>query len=222
MKLTCYRCGEWNGDSCGCADGQTVFHGDCRAILPLLPQFDLVLTDPPYGLGARWTGGTWGANPMYADAKEWDVAPDEATIQNVIGAGKNAIIWGGNYFQLPPCRGFLLWVKNPSMETMSDAEYAWTTFDHVSKALTEQRNKDGKRSHPTQKPQHLMKWSILFAEKRAGKIASVLDPYCGSGTTLLAAKLAGIPGTGIEINEKYCEIAANRLRQNVLNFGGAA
>jgi len=196
-------------------DGIVIYHGDCRDMLPSLDKVDLVLTDPPYGLGNRWTGGTWGSNPMYADAKEWDQRISQALLDQVIRAGENAIIWGGNYFTLPPCRGFLLWVKIPKMDTMSDAEYAWTTFDFVAKLYEQTRNNDGKRSHPTQKPQRLFRWCIEFASARTLN-QTILDPFMGSGTTLRAAKDLGRKAIGIEIEEKYCEVAANRLAQGVL------
>lgn len=197
--------------------GITIYHGDCREVLPTLGAFDLLLTDPPYGLGDRWTGGTWGSDPMYADAKKWDQPIDPSTISYAISACSNAIVWGGNYFSLPPSRGFLLWIKEPSMETMADAEYAWTTIDHVAKGYRSHRNPDGKRSHPTQKPLFLMRWCIRHAVSRT-EVETVVDPFAGSGTTGLAAKLEGKHATLIELNERYCEIAANRLTQQPFDF----
>lgn len=197
--------------------GITIYHGDCREIIPQLPKVDLVLTDPPYGLGDKWQGGTWGANPMYADARKWDRPIEDGVLQSCISAGLNAIIWGGNYFTLPPCRGFLSWVKIPAMDTMADLEYAFTTFDFVAKAFTSPRNPDGERVHPTQKPKNLMLWCIGFADKRSNsKIETILDPFMGSGTTLRAAKDLGRQAIGIEIEEKYCEIAAKRMQQEVM------
>jgi len=210
--------------------GITIYHGDCREILPQLPKVDLVLTDPPYGLGDKWSGGTWGANPMYKDAKRWDKKIKSELINTVIEKGIESILWGYNYYTLPPCRGFLAWVKVPSMETMADLEIAWTNFDRPAKAFTESRNPDGERKHPTQKPLKLMSWCI----QKAKSPLTILDPFMGSGTTLRAAKdlaascqdtivpLAannlGRKAIGIEIEEKYCEIAAERLAQEVLNF----
>ncbi len=193
----------------------TIYHGDCRTILPTLGKADLVLTDPPYGLGDKWTGGTWGSDPMYSDAKKWDRALPDGVIESVIEKGKNAIVWGGNYFMLPPCRGFLLWIKTPAMETMADSEFAWTTYDFVSKSYLSHRNPDGKRQHPTQKPLNLILWCIHYAYFRS-EVKTILDPFMGSGTTLVAAKQLGRKSIGIELEEKYCEAAARRLQQEYL------
>jgi len=196
-------------------DAVTLYCGDCREILPELPRHDLLLTDPPYGLGDRWQGGTWGSDPMYADAREWDRPIEPELITEAVQKAENAIVWGGNYFSLPPVRGFLLWSKIPAMDTMADAEFAWTTFDHVAKSYSSHRNPGGKRSHPTQKPIGLMTWCIKRAQCREN-VATILDPFAGSGTTGVAAKLEGRKATLIEMEERYCEIAAKRLAQGVL------
>lgn len=201
----------------------TVWHGDCLEILPTLPRVDLVLTDPPYGLGDRWQGGGWSTKPLYADVKKWDCRPSDELIGACVAAGSNAIIWGGNYFTLPPSRGFLLWMKIPALPTMADAEYAWTTFDHVAKAFAcppsaKLGTRSGDREHPTEKPHKLMCWCIEYASARS-EVSSIVDPFMGGGTTLRAAKDLGRKAIGIEIEEKYCEIAAQRMAQEVLEFG---
>ena len=192
--------------------GITIYHGDVQDLLAFIPMVDLVLTDPPYGLSERWTGGTWGANPMYEDARKWDKKIPQELLDCVIKHGRNAIIWGGNYYQLKPCRGLLAWIKIPAMETMADFELAWTTFDRPAKAFTETRNSNGKRTHPTEKPSSLLQWCIQGADNPQ----TILDPFMGSGTTLRAAKDLGRKAIGIEIEEKYCEIAVKRLAQEVL------
>jgi len=199
-------------------DAVKIYCGDCREIVPELGRFDLLLTDPPYGLGDKWTGGTWGSNPMYADAKRWDVKPEDEEIKKLIETAKVSIVWGGNYFSLPPSRGFFLWVKIPSMETMADAEYAWTNIDRTAKAFTGHRNPDGKRSHPTQKPLSLMTWCIGLA----GDVQTILDPFAGSGTTAVAAKSLGRKCVCIEREERYCEIAAKRCAQDYLQLTESA
>ena len=190
----------------------TIYHGDCREIVPTLGRFDLLLTDPPYGLGDKWQGGTWGANPMYADARRWDQRPEDSDIAALLTTATNAILWGGNYFTMPPCRGFLLWVKTPPMDTMADAEFAWTSFDRPAKAFVGHRNPDGKRDHPTQKPLGLLTWCLGLVPDAQ----TVLDPFAGSGTTGRAAKDLGRKAVLIEREEKYCEIAARRMGQEVL------
>jgi DNA modification methylase len=195
-------------------DGITIYHGDCREILPHLPKVDLVLTDPPYGLADRWTGGTWGAAPMYEDAKRWDRdIPIDAVIA-MLSLGTNSIIWGGNLYPLPPSRCWLSWEKSSKMSTLADFELAWTSFDRPSKQWLEDRNPDGKREHPTQKPLSLFLWCLGFAPDAS----TILDPFMGSGTTLRAAKDLGRRCIGIEIEERYCEIAVKRLGQEVLRF----
>ena len=192
--------------------GITIYLGDCREILPTLEPVDLVLTDPPYGLADRWTGGTWGAAPMYDDAKRWDRDIPTDTVVSLATLAPLVIVWGGNLYPLPPSRSWLSWEKSSKMQTMADFELAWTNLDRPSKLWREDRNPDGKRQHPTQKPLSLMEWCLGFAPFAA----SVLDPFAGSGTTLVAAKNLGRRAIGIEIEERYCEIAAKRLSQEVL------
>ena len=195
--------------------GILIYNSDCREILPELGKFDLVLTDPPYGLGRKMhDGGTWATNPIYDAVLKWDVAPSAEELLAVISHGDHAIVWGGNYFTLPPTRCWLAWKKRESMPTLADFELAWCNRDFVAKMYEERRNPDGKRSHPTQKPIEVMRWCLTFFPDAK----TVLDPYLGSGTTLVACKLEGRTGVGIEIEERYCEIAANRLRQGVLDF----
>ena len=195
------------------SDGVTLYHGDCREILPQLGRFDLLLTDPPYGHGDKWQGGTWGAAQMYKDAMQWDqCTPAEDLISLILSAAPVGIVWGGNYFRLPLSRCWLSWEKTSRMDTLADFELAWTSMDRPCKAFREDRNPDGKRQHPTQKPLSLMRWCLTFAPDAK----TILDPFAGSGTTLLAAKLEGRKAVGIEISEEYCEIAANRLRQRLL------
>jgi DNA modification methylase len=195
--------------------GITIYHGDCREILPLLGRFDLLLTDPPYGHGAdKWSGGTWAANPIYAEAKEWDSAPvEQSLIDACIGAAERAIVWGGNYYRVAPSRCWLSWEKTSRMPTMADFELAWTNLDRPAKSFVEDRNPDGKRYHPTQKPLRLFRWCLDLA-----RAATVLDPFMGSGTTLRACKDAGLRAVGIDRNERYCRVAVERLRQETL-FG---
>ena len=195
--------------------GIQIYHGDCRLVLPTLPKCDLLLTDPPYGHGPRWQGGTWGAAQMYRDAEVWDAEkiPDDL-LSLVLSCALSAIVWGGNYYSLPPSRCWLAWVKNPAMDTMADFELAWTNFDRPAKKFIENRNPDGKRQHPTQKPLDLIQWCYSFAPEAQ----TILDPFMGSGTTLVAAKNLGRKAIGIEIEERYCEIAAKRLSQEVFDF----
>jgi DNA modification methylase len=190
----------------------TIYNADCREMAFAFDGSPCMVTDPPYGHGERWQGGTWASNPMYADALKWDRAAfDNETLCRMVKRCKASIIWGGNYYTLPPSRCWLAWEKSSRMPTLADFELAWTSLDRPAKAYREDRNPDGQRLHPTQKPLNLMQWCIGFLP--AGDI---VDPFAGSGTTLLAAKNLGRRAVGIEVSEKYCEIAAERCRQETL------
>ncbi len=201
-------------------DAVTIYHGDCREIVPTLGRFDLLLTDPPYGLGDRWTGGgTWQHHAgLYAQAKKWD--QEAATAEQIMVLAERAtvaIVWGGNYFGLPPSRGWLAWMKPQRMHTVADFELAWTNIDFPAKAFDALRNPDGRRQHPTQKPLTLMSWCIGQADRaNGGDVQTILDPFAGSGTTGRAAKDLGRKAVLIEREERYCEIAASRMAQEVL------
>jgi len=191
--------------------GITLYCGDCRDVLPLLEGAWALVTDPPYGHGDRWQGGTWGAASMYQDAQRWDAETfPEVDLVAIVARSPEAIVWGGNYYSLPPSRCWLSWRKSSPMPTLADFELAWTSLDRPSKLWDEDRNPDGKREHPTQKPLSLIAWCLSFVS------GPVLDPFAGSGTTLRAAKDLGREAIGIEIEPRYCEIAVKRLRQEVL------
>lgn len=193
-------------------DSVTIYHGDSREIVPQLGNFDLLLTDPPYGLGKKLCGGTWGTKCN--GGLDWDKAP--AQLVEFSSSANEAIIWGGNYFVLPPSRCWLIWRKPDAVRTMADCDMAWTSFDAPARVLTysiaaTNRERNG---HPTQKPVELMRWCLSFAPQAQ----TILDPFAGSGTTGRAAKDLGRKATLIELEEKYCEIAAKRMQQEVLQF----
>jgi len=194
--------------------GQTIYLGDNRDILPDLPKVDLVLTDPPYGIGHIMHGGIeTGHWNQLSDGNSWDsVAPD---MVDIVPMGTVVIIWGGNYFVLPLSRCWLAWVKTNSVPTQSDMELAWSNMDKPSRIYKSPTGGSYKREHPTQKPLQLMKWCI----NQVGNANTILDPFMGSGTTLVAAKSLNRKAIGIEIEEKYCEIAAKRLQQSVMEMG---
>lgn len=194
--------------------GITIYHGDCREVLTLVPRSDLLCTDPPYGLSDRWSGGTWGSADKYKDAKRWDVLVDPEVLFLLVKHCSQAIVWGfHHYCGFPPTRGLLSWVKTNAVPTMAAFEVAWTNTDRPSRAWHGHNNQPD-FGHPTSKPLGLMTWCLRqYPEAR-----TVFDPFAGSGTTLVAAKLDCRKAIGIEIEERYCEIAANRLAQGVLDF----
>lgn len=210
-------------------DGIQIWHGDCRDVLPTLGPVDLVLTDPPYGIGAdsqafqnsRQRGSAAARSRDYGPAS-WDAhPPDKETICEVAHAGRNAIIWGGNYFTLWPSAAWLVWDKDNGSNGYADCELAWTNLPIACRrkryrwmGMLQEHAGDDKeeRFHPTQKPLPLMRWCLELVP--GGQ--TVLDPFMGSGTTLRAAKDLGRKAIGIELEEKWCEVAAKRMSQSVL------
>jgi site-specific DNA-methyltransferase (adenine-specific) len=178
-----------------------------------LPRVDLLLTDPPYGLGIASQLFTGGRRRM--EKMNWDESPIE-DITPFVSVASDSVVWGGNYYSLPLTRCWLSWYKPDSPPSMADFELAWCSRDGNSKQFCYSiAATNGERvAHPTQKPLALIKWCLsLFPDAR-----TVLDPFAGSGTTLVAAKAMGLRAVGIEIEERYCEIAAKRLSQEVFDF----
>lgn len=210
----------------------TIYHGDCREILPGLEPVDLLLTDPPYGIGAaekgfirqgKQTGKSKTISGLNYVASDWDAAsPSGEEIHAAIKHGAHSVIWGGNFFAgLPPSSCWLVWDKDNGDNRYADCELAWTNLKKAVRKiryrwmgmLQEDMKHKEERVHPTQKPLAVMKWAISQAPE---DVATILDPYMGSGTTLRAAKDLGRRAIGIEINERYCEEAAKRMGQEVL------
>jgi len=188
----------------------TLIQADCRDVLPLLGKVDAVVTDPPYGIASVWKGGLkhgWGKAKSEAELRnEWDEStPSPETMAAVVACGKEVIIWGGNYFELPPSRCWLVWSKPERNFTLAEAELAWTNRDNVVRVLDYNRS-DPDRLHPTQKPVGVMRWSI---DKTKGKL--VCDPFMGSGTTGVAAVQMGRDFIGIEREATYFDIACKRI-----------
>lgn len=201
-------------------DSVTIYNMDCRKVLPWLGTFDLLLTDPPYGIAydpTRYKTATC-KNQIEGDERPFD------PWQLVEFDAANKIIWGGNNFaHRMPKGGWLCWDKRCTEQADkvlgSPIELAWVSKETMYKIKRLQhagaKNADGeglKRVHPTQKPIRLMQWCLgLFPDAE-----TVLDPFAGSGTTGVACKLEGRKAVLIEINEAYCESAASRLSQGVL------
>ena len=196
----------------------TIYHGDCREIVPFLGRFDLLLTDPPYGIRADgFRGAVKNGWKDYGAVTGWDnEKPSRWLIEMLLEACKKAIIWGGNYFELPPRMGWLVWDKGQRDFSLADCELAWTSENRAARVFNFARGRaqlDG-HQHPTQKPEELMRWCL----QQAGECATILDPFAGSGTTGRAAKDLGKKATLIEREERYCEIAVNRMAQEVLDL----
>ena len=204
-------------------DAVTIYHGNCREILPQLGRFDLLLTDPPYGIGyggkENSVGGTEGRakNGWKTWETTWDESPvDKSTLDFCLSISDASIVWGGNYFELPPSMGWLVWDKGQRNFSLADAELAWTSRRAAVRVFTYTRAaamREG-RSHPTQKPLPLFQWCLSFAPDAE----TILDPFAGSCTTGRAAKDLGRKCVCIEREERYCEIGAKRMSQEVFDF----
>lgn len=202
---------------------QTIYLGDCREILPQLGRFDLLLTDPPYGMNYKHGGRRGGLKQGFDGV---DIIGDEAPFDPafLFDVAEKVILWGANHYasRLPDSRGWIVWDKRDGIapNDQSDCEIGWTNFMTVARLFTRYWNGGGigeKRYHVSQKPINLMKWCLSLSPDSR----SVLDPFLGSGTTLVACKAMGLTGVGIELHEPYAEIAAKRLSQEVFDFGAA-
>jgi site-specific DNA-methyltransferase (adenine-specific) len=214
-------------------DDVVIYCADCREILPLIPDksIDLVLTDPPYGINIAKNGTVGGTNLAVTKnygASDWDNERLDAVVINEIQRiGFNQIIFGGNYIAdlLSPSPCWIIWDKRDNLPSnnFADCELIWTSFKSPSrlyKFLWQgmlQKNMSDKeyRYHPTQKPLEIVGRLI---ETYSKQVDSILDPFLGSGTTAVCAKKLGRKCIGIEIEEKYCEIAVDRLRQSVMKL----
>lgn len=195
-------------------DGITIYNSDCRKVMPWIGEIDLLLTDPPYGIDA---GNTQFGKADGYEKGDWDKTTDELAIKLAMERTKTAIVFGGNYYTLPPAVCWLVWDKKNECTTFADCELAWTNMKRAVRKFEwlwsgPYQQKREHRVHPTQKPLALMRWCLSLVPEAQ----TVLDPFMGSGTTLVAARLEGRKAIGIEISEKYCEAAVKRLAQKTL------
>lgn len=206
----------------------TIYHGDCREIAPLLGRFDLLLTDPPYGIGYNAA-----KQNLIGAIERSDIEGDHDIelarwLMGALYLAVSACVFGANNFpQLLPHRGrWLCWDKRTceaaDKALGSQFEAAWTNrrsgYDkilRVQHGAWINADKDGRRDHPTQKPAILMR---RIMDEVFSDAVSVLDPFSGSGTTARACKDSNRTCVTIEIEERYCEIAAKRMEQEVLDF----
>lgn len=192
-----------------------LWHGDCREILPTLPMFDLICTDPPYGIGASSGVGKYGVQKWggAADMKWDEDVPPQWLMLLMLEKANDHIIFGGNYYQLPPSRSYLVWDKGAGFKnrTFAECEFAWCSWDGNAKVLTHDPLARGDykgKEHPTQKPVAVMQWAIQAAPNTA---QTICDPFMGSGTTGVACAQLGKAFTGIERERKYFDIACERI-----------
>ena len=209
-------------------DGITIYHGDCYELLPHLQKESAIVSDPPYGMkrhgryqcgvnsdshDAGFRSSKFGET-IYGDDKPFDPSP--------LLRFPEVLLWGFNHFPQALSRGTaLVWIKrydNGYSSFLSDAELAWLNRGcgvYCRRDVSLQGESDN-RLHPAQKPLSIMKWCLSFVSS-----GLIVDPFMGSGTTLRAAKDLGRTAIGIEMNERYCETAAIRLSQQVLDLSAA-
>jgi len=173
-------------------------------------HFDLAIVDPPYGIGINSSGrlGHYGGK-----GKTWDSQiPSAAYFAELRRVSRDQVIWGGNYFPLPPSRCFLIWDKQqPEGVSFADAEFAWTSFDASAKTFRMRpQNADPERIHPTQKPVALYRWLLENYAKPGMKL---LDTHLGSGSHAIAAHYFGAHLTACEIDADYYAAAMARIKR---------
>jgi site-specific DNA-methyltransferase (adenine-specific) len=189
----------------------TLYLGDCLEYMRTMPagSVDAVITDPPYGMESHNMRNAVGFMSV-----EWDVLPaSPEQIKECLRVSENQIIWGGNYFELPPTRCVLVWDKGEAMygRSWAECELAWTSFDDVSRICKVTRREE--KEHPTQKPLQLMRWCI---ENYTRPGDTIFDPFMGSGTTGVACVQLGRNFIGCEIDPKYFAIAEKRIHAATL------
>jgi len=181
---------------------------------------ELLLTDPPYGIGyagSMQLGQEKHGWKQYEGG--WDESkPESGVLQYLCQITDNQIIWGGNYFtdDLPPTMGWLIWDKGQRGFSLADGEMAWTSFNNALRIKEYARAKANReeKNHPTQKPQEIMNWCFEYADRHSKKeIKLVLDAYLGSGSTMVAAHQLKRKCYGMELDPKYCQVIIDRMKK---------
>lgn len=198
----------------------TLYLGDCLEVLPTLAPVDAVITDPPYGLGEarkdHKSRNKLAGSPDY-ERSSWDDSPAAQEALDLLRlVSDTQVIFGGNYFPLPPAKCWLIWDKVNGENDFADAEMAWTNINgavrlirHMWAGMLRDSERTTSREHPTQKPIAVMAWAIEKAKLQQNSM--ILDPFMGSGTTGVAAIQAGHRFIGVEIHEPYFNIACERI-----------
>lgn len=184
-----------------------LIRGDCTLIAPTLEGVDAVITDPPYGIYKH--GGKWGKKAeLY-----WDKSAPDVSL--FLTMARIVVMWGGNYFPLPPSRGWLSWLKPDRVPSAADMELAWTNQDMNARQISWSiaATNQERVGHPTQKPVRVIQWSMDQVCVPTDSL--ILDPYMGSGTTLIAAIRTGRRAIGIEIDERHYRTAVERVKREL-------
>jgi len=188
----------------------SIYNCDCMELLKQTPDnyYSLALVDPPYGIGIS-------KNPVRQqhEKKEWDNSiPTKKYFNELFRVSKHQIIWGGNYFDLPPTQGFFIWdKKQPHDFSLAMCEYAWSSLQKPSKMWSLSVLKERGKIHPTQKPVELYEWLLMNNAKEGDKI---LDTHLGSGSIAIACHNLGFDLTACELDKDYFESTMKRLKQH--------
>tara|TARA_R100001443_G_scaffold58575_1_gene69131 strand:+ start:749 stop:1447 length:699 start_codon:yes stop_codon:yes gene_type:complete len=199
----------------------TLHQGDCLEILPTLGEVDAVVTDPPYGIGETGNNGRQmpgksrlgtKTRVVHYEKQHWDNATADEAVELALKTSQYGIIFGGNYYNLPPTSCWLIWDKQNSGD-FADAEMAWTNLPKAVRLIQWRwngmiRKGHEERHHPTQKPVGVIEWCIGHLPADA---QTILDPFMGSGTTGVACAKMGRKFIGIELEPKYFDIACKRI-----------
>ena len=195
-----------------------IYNKDCLDAMKEMQdnQFDLAIVDPPYGIIA--SGGQKGGvsekykNRAYTNGSidDWDIKPNDRYFKELFRVSKNQVIWGGNYFDLPPTRGIIFWDKVQPFDTYSKGELAWTSFTYPAKLFRYDNRYKGK-IHPTQKPVKLYEWLLMNYAKEGDKI---LDTHLGSGSIAIACHNLGYDLEGYELDKEYYDNALKRIKEH--------
>lgn len=197
----------------------TLYEGDCLDVLPTLSGIDAVVTDPPYGIGEA--AGKNKSRGRMAKARDygnltWDNSPcSPVALSKMRDVSRWQVIFGGNYFDLPPTSCWLVWDKLNGATDFADCELAWTNLPKAVRRIQHRwhgmiRQDNEERVHPTQKPLKVMRWCI---QQLPADVATILDPFAGSGTTGIAAMFERRKCILIEKDPHYCDIIRKRVEK---------
>ena len=196
-----------------------LFNGDCMEWMETVPDkwYDIAIVDPPYGLPRDSSNGRGKLKHRAFNtgniAEKWDVKPNKDYFDELFRISKNQIIWGGNYFELPPCRCFVCWDKVQPWENFSQVEMAWTSFNKPAKIFRcDNRNKG--KIHPTEKPVALYAYLLRTFAKEGDR---VFDSHFGSLSIGLACHDLGFQLDACELDKEYYEKALKRLKDHQAN-----
>lgn len=199
------------------------YNVDCMEYMRTLPDkaFDLAVVDPPYGIDVCSMGMGIGKSKRCSKKenrrwtkKGWDSSPPSGSyFKELFRVSSNQIIFGGNYFDLPPCRCFLVWDKGECLygRTFAECEFAWTSLQSSAR-IFKYPPFDKDRFHPTQKPVSLYAWIYRTFAKPGMKI---LDTHLGSGSSRIAAWDAGLEFVGTEIDKTYFDLQEERYLKHI-------